>query len=44
MGTPKTSHAKPVKAALAGVSSMKRRRKKPRYGAMPVPVGKRRRR
>ena len=27
-----------MNAAAAGVSSMKRRRRKPRYGAMPVPV------
>ena len=37
-GTPKKSQARPLKAALAGVSSAKRRRRKPRYGAMPVPV------
>ena len=37
-GTPSTSHASPVKAAEAGVSSINRRRRKPLYGAIPVPV------
>ena len=38
VATPRKSHARPEKAAAAGVSSTKRRRRKPRYGAMPVPV------
>ena len=30
VGTPRKSHARPLKCALAGVSSAKRRRRKPR--------------
>ena len=38
MYTPRKSHASPEKSRAYGVSSMKRRRRKPRNGAIPVPV------